>query len=246
MTGKSVSYQVGGKSFVGYFAAPKGKAKAGILIAHTWRGVDDLMKQKAHDLADLGYAAFAADVYGDGYVPITDEEATNCMLPLFIDRAELRKRIVGSYETLKHQEGVPHNNLGAIGFCFGGLTVIELLRSGVDIKGIVSFHGVLGFKLGDNQAVPAKAKPLKGAALILHGNDDPLVSDQDITDIKKEFTYAKIDWQFHIYGNTMHAFTNPAADAPESGLVFNAKANKRSWVSMNNFFAELFNQDHHR
>lgn len=241
MEEKQLSYQIDGKNYQGYIVTPsKVSAQSpAILIAHTYRGLDDLIKQRARELARKGYIAMAADLYGEGKVAATDDEAVSLMLPLFRDRTELQKRVTAAFHLLETQPHVKKDAICAIGFCFGGLTVIELLRSGVDVKGIVSFHGVLGYALGDNKATAAKPKKMQGAALILHGNDDPLVSEQDIRDLKKEFTEAGLDWQFHIYGHTVHAFTNPGANDTAHGLVYNKKANARSWIAMHNFFDEI-------
>lgn len=242
MSGAFVDYQLNGKTFKGYLATPidnptKPK-RAGILIAHTWRGLDDFIKDKAHELAKLGYVAMAADLFGDGKIAASDEEAASLILPLFTDRAVIQERIVAALNAFKDTQQVRHDAIGAIGFCFGGLCAIELLRSGAEIQGIVSFHGVLGDELAGHKAKRAKPSAMKGAALILHGNEDPLVSDQDISALKKEFTEAGIDWQFHIYGHTQHAFTNPNAHDAAKGLIYNEKAARRSWKAMKDFFEE--------
>lgn len=215
--------------------------RPGVIVVHAWKGQDDFAREKAEELARLGFVALAADIYGDGQTAESDEDATNLMMPLFKDRQLLRDRVIAAYEALKKHELVDKKNIGAIGFCFGGLTVIELLRSGTKVKGVVSFHGVLGNKIGDQIAstVPNSEK-ITGSLLILHGNDDPLVSDEDIRDIKKEFTDAKVDWQMISYGHAVHAFTNPKVKDPSTGLAFSQSANDRSWLAMKNFFNEIF------
>lgn len=215
--------------------------RPGILIAPAWRGLDNFAKSKAEELARLGFVAFAADIYGLGQTAETDERAGELMAPFFKDRQLLRERIHAAYEALKKQELVDKKKIGAIGFCFGGLTVIELLRSGDPVKGVVSFHGVLGYQLGGMtaQKIP-NATNIKGSLLILHGHDDPLVSDADIQNIQQEFTEAKVDWQMTVYGHTAHAFTNPELKNSSTGLVFNQIANDRSWIAMKNFFNEIF------
>lgn len=238
-----IDYSIGGVNCRGYLAqngAIKTKQPA-ILIAHAWQGQDDFARDKADSLAKMGYIAFAADLYGNGIYADSREEAAKLMMPLFLDRRLLQERIIAALETLKTIPQVDIENVGAIGFCFGGLTVLELLRSGAKIKGVVSFHGVLGDKMGDAQAktVPI-AEKIDGSALILHGHDDPLVSKTDIEKIQNELTLAHVDWQMHIYGRTKHAFTNPLADDDSMGLIFNNKASVRAWKSMENFFSELF------
>lgn len=213
--------------------------RSGILIAPAWRGLDDFAKGKARELARLGYTAFVADIYGNGKKAHNDEEAATLMTPLFLDRKLLQERIQGAYRALSQTPSC-NNNIGAIGFCFGGLTVIELLRSGTPVKGVVSFHGLLGNNFNNQPAntVPIASK-ISGSLLILHGNDDPLVSKEDIFALQNELTAAKIDWQMYIYGNTSHAFTNPQANDVTHGLVYNQKAAVRSWKSMQNFFKEI-------
>lgn len=217
--------------------------RPGVIVAHAWKGQDDFAKQKAEDLARLGYIGFAADLYGEGIVVKSNEEALSLMLPLFLDRQLLRARINAAFKTLQMHPMVDPNAIGAIGFCFGGLTVIELLRSGADVRGVVSFHGVLGNTMGEQKAQLAPdSEVISGSLLILHGNDDPLVSHKDIISIQQEFTKANVDWQMHIYGHCQHAFTNPEASDTKAGLVFNAKANDRSWQTMCNFFDEIFTE----
>lgn len=243
METKKIEYQCEGKQFVGYMACKKnGPAqRPGVLVAHAWRGQDDFARHKAEELAELGYIGFAADVYGDGISVNNNDAAAKLMMPLFVDRKILRQRIVAAYTTLCKQPGIDKTRVGAIGFCFGGLTVIELSRSGENLKGIVSFHGVLGDTMSGNKAkLQPTASTRRGAVLILHGHKDPLVSQNDIISIQRELTDAKVDWQMHIYGEAAHAFTNPDAHEIEEGLIYNAKAKNRSWQSMRNFFEEIF------
>jgi dienelactone hydrolase len=239
MNHKFIDYQCNGKNFKGYVSYPdtKQERSPAVLVAHAWRGQDDFARNKADELAKMGYIGFAADVYGDGISVNTDEEATALMKPLLKDRSELRQRIVVAYETLSKLPHVNSSKIGVIGFCFGGLTAIELLRSGVDLRGVVSFHGLFN----KDANLPNAAK-LKGSLLMLHGHDDPLVSAEDIAAIQKEMTEAAVDWQLHIYGHTSHAFTNPEVNDPVKGLLYNAKADRRSWQSMTNFFQEAFAQ----
>ncbi len=228
------------KGFLVYDPALAAKRPA-VMVAHAWRGQDEFARQKARQLAEMGYVAFAADVFGYRTTASTDERAHALITPLFLDRKILRERIVSAYETVKALDVVDATRVGAIGFCFGGLTVIELLRSGVDLRGVVSFHGILGDTMGDLKAktIPPATK-LKGAILLLHGYEDPLVSQQDIANLFKELTEVKVDWQMHIYGHTTHAFTNPEAADPKGTFMYSPKADKRSWQSMTNFFEEVF------
>lgn len=235
-------YFVDEKAYQGYIVYEKvdtGKKRPGVLVAHAWRGQDEFARDKAKALARLGYVGFAVDLYGDGNCAESDAEAAALMKPLFIERRELRKRIVGAYQALRNHPVIDENKIAAIGFCFGGLAVIELLRSGENLRGVVSFHGILGSHLGALRAELEPSEFPKGALLLLHGYKDPLVSSEDLTNIQKEFTDANVDWQLQIYGRASHAFTNPDANDEGSGLIYNAGAERRSLKSMENFLTEI-------
>ena len=246
MKNENTSYQIDGEKFKGYWAFPELEdltiqKRPAIIIAHAWMGQDQFARHKADALAELGYIGFAADVYGEGQTATNAERAQELMLPFFENRSLLQKRILGAYNYVRQHQAVDPLNIGGIGFCFGGLTIIELLRTGVNLKGVVSFHGVLGSKMGPCQAktVPI-AKDIKGSLLILHGHEDPLVSLQDILDLQQEFTDAKVDWQMNTYSHTFHAFTNPQEHEMENGLMFNPLSNERAWWAMIHFFSERF------
>jgi dienelactone hydrolase len=215
--------------------------RPGILVAHAWKGQDQFAIEKAQALAELGYVAMAIDLYGNGTTASTAEAALALMKPLFIDRHLLRQRIVAAYESLKAHPLVDSSRIGAIGFCFGGLVVVELLRSGVELRGVAAFHGLVGNQLGDIKAVEAPSAPkLHGAFLAFHGYEDPLLSPADIAAFQLELNRKEVDWQWHTYGHTTHAFTNPAENSPELGMAYNPRADKRSWLEMKNFFCEIF------
>lgn len=243
MQEESVTYNIGKtecKGYLAYDSSISGKRPA-VLVAHAWMGQDEFARAKARDLAKLGYMGFAADIYGGGVTVTTPKQAEMLMTPLFFDRQMLRDRVVAGYEALRKHPLADGDLMGAIGFCFGGLTAIELLRSGVQLRGVVTFHGILGNARGDLKArtVPI-AEKVTGALLMLHGNEDPLVSREDIERMQTEMTKAGVDWQMHIYGHAVHAFTNPAVSDYKGGLAFNEKASRRSWQSMRNFFEEVF------
>lgn len=226
------------------FAAYEDKIKARrpvVMVAHAWYGQDDFARNKAIELAKLGYLGFAIDMFGNGKNPSNNEEAGNLIAPFFKDRKKMQGRIGAALECIKKHPLADAQKIGAIGFCFGGLCVIELVRSGADVRGGVSFHGVLGYQMGEMKAkaIPI-AKNIHASLLILHGNDDPLVTQLDILHMQRELTDAKVDWQMHIYGHTSHAFTNPQANDPSMGLKYQPKAAKRSWQSMVDFFQEIF------
>lgn len=238
--GEKISYG----QFEGYAASSPSSSgtqkKPVVLVAHAWRGCDDFAKNKAEQLAELGYLGFAIDMYGKGIV-VTNEEAPSMMMPLFVDRAELRKRVLAALETIKKHPQADTTRIGAIGFCFGGLVVLELARSNVGVNGVVSFHGLLGDTCSGNKAKLEKTNgPLHTKILVQHGHLDPMVSQNDIANFEKEMDNAQADWQMIVYGQAMHAFTNPIAQSSDQGMLYNAIAEKRSWIAMKNFFQEIF------
>jgi dienelactone hydrolase len=139
-------------------------------------------------------------------------------------------------QTLRAQDPVDPDKIAAMGFCFGGLCVLDLARTGADLRGVVSFHGLLAAP-GNTAGSTVKAK-----ILVLHGHDDPMVPAEDIRLLQEELTKAGSDWQFHAYGNTMHAFTNPVANDPDFGTVYQPLADKRSWQAMRSFLEECFEE----
>ena len=205
-----------------------------VLISHPWSGRDTFVIDKAKKLAELGYFAFALDMYGQGKVGKSIEENSELMQPFMADRAMLQKRIHAALSAVKLFPWVDDTKIAAIGFCFGGLCVLDLARTGVDIKGVVSFHGLL------NPPENLNNVQIKAKVLVLHGNDDPLASAQAVPDLQQELTAAGADWQLHNYGNTVHAFTNPNANDVGRGMIYDATADKRSWQTMLNFFTEIF------
>ncbi len=205
-----------------------------VLINHTWAGRDNFVAEKAKKLAALGYVGFAVDMYGKGVLGSNPEQNMQLMQPFMTDRAMLQKRMQAALTAVKLMPWVDDSKIAAIGFCFGGLCSLDLARTGADIKGVVSFHGLLAAP-GNTEGNTVKAK-----ILALHGRDDPLVPLEQRLAFEQEMTEAGADWQLHTYGHTMHAFTNPLANAPESGMVYRPNADRRSWMAMQNFLAEIF------
>ncbi len=206
----------------------------GVLVAHTWAGRDEFACGKAIALAEMGYVGFALDLYGEARVGSGPEENAQLMQPFLEDRGLLQRRMGRALETLKAQEWVDSEKTAAIGFCFGGLCVLDLARTGADLRGVVSFHGLL--KPPEN----LRGREIRAKVLVLHGHDDPMVPVEDLLALEKELTEAGCDWQIHIYGSTVHAFTNPKANDPALGTVYRAEAARRAWRSMTAFFEEIF------
>ena len=208
--------------------------RPGILVSHAWGGRSDFEDGKADDLARLGYAAMALDLYGKGVRGNGPETNAALMQPFLDDRAMLQQRLLASLATLRAQDEVDAARVAAIGFCFGGLCVLDIARTGEDLAGVVSFHGLFGAP-GNTTGNSIKAR-----VLALHGWNDPMATPDTVDALAEELTSMGADWQLHAYGNTMHAFTNPAANDPGMGTVYDAAADRRSWLSMTNFLAELF------
>jgi dienelactone hydrolase len=205
-----------------------------VLINHTWAGRDDFVAEKAKKLAGLGYVGFAVDMYGKGVSGSSPEENAQLMQPFMDNRQMLQKRMHAALYALKLLPWVDDSKIAAMGFCFGGLCSLDLARTGADLKGVVSFHGLLGAP-GNTQGNAIKAK-----ILALHGHDDPMGPPEQVIAFEQEMTAAGADWQLHTFGNTMHAFTNPAANNPGFGTVYQPDADRRSWLLMKNFLAEIF------
>jgi dienelactone hydrolase len=203
-----------------------------VLVVHTWRGLDDFTKDKARELAKLGYIGFAVDMFGNGKTAPDDQEATLLITPFFQDRKLMRERAIAAFNTITQNPLVDKARVGAIGFCFGGTTVVELLGGGTPIKSAVAFHGAF------NQPISPIAKNVKGSLLILHGFEDPLSTPENMQRLQTELNQTEIDWELDIYGHASHAFTNPVANDKEKGLIYEPKANQRSWRAMKNHFEE--------
>jgi dienelactone hydrolase len=208
--------------------------RPGVLVSHAWGGRSAYEDGKADRLAELGYAALALDLYGKGIRGNGPDENAALMQPFLEDRAMLQRRLLISLETLRGQPEVDAASVAAIGFCFGGLCALDIARTGEDIAGVVSFHGQ--FAPGNTGGHTIRAR-----VLALHGWDDPMARPDSVLALADELSAMGADWQLHAYGNTMHAFTNPAANDPGMGTVYEATADRRSWQAMTNFLDELFN-----
>ncbi len=203
-----------------------------VVVMHAWGGCGALELSKAEALAEQGYVGVAADLYGNGKTGNNKDENAALMQPFLDDRAMLRDRLLNIIHFVRGLEGVDPERIAAIGFCFGGLCVLDMIRANAPVQGVVSFHGLL-----NNGDLPADGAS-KSRALVLHGYDDPMAKPDALIAFADEFTKLNIDWQIHAFGGTMHAFTNPQANDPDFGTVFSASANRRSWELANSFLEE--------
>ncbi len=235
---EAVTYKEGqaeAHSFIVYDDSVSGK-RPGVLVVPEWWGLNDYPRMRAKMLAQLGYVAMAVDIYGDGKVTADPKQAGAWADALEAgDRAELRTRIATALAKLKSDPRVDPSKTAAIGYCFGGSTVLELARSGAEVKGVVSFHGHY------DTADPAKPGEVKARILACHGADDPFTSAAQIQAFEDEMRKARADWQFNVYGGAKHSFTNPDAGKYHvAALAYNKEADHRSWQAMKDFFREIF------
>lgn len=235
MKERLVQYEHGGVMLEGLLAVGDATSgsRPGVLIAHAWGGRGDYEEATARRLAELGYAGFAIDMYGKGVRGSNREENAGLIRPFLQDRELLQARINSAVSILREQDEVDSTRIAALGYCFGGLCVLDLARSGADVRGVVSLHGL--FTPPD----PLPGKPIRAKVLALHGNDDPMAPVAAVNALEQELTAAGVDWQIHIYGGTMHAFTNPGANDPDFGTVYSAVADRRSWAATTAFLAEI-------
>ncbi|CAM4114075.1 dienelactone hydrolase family protein [Flavobacterium antarcticum] len=232
-----VSYSDGNQKLNGFGIQPKVSStnKPGILILPAWKGIDSHSKDVAQQLSDLNYTAFIADIYGEGNYPTNTQEAGKQAGYYKTNFLEYQKRISLALAQLI-KLGANPDNIVVIGYCFGGTGVLEAARSNMNFKGVVSFHG------GLEKDVTRFITPINTKVLVLHGADDPYVSQQSIIDFQNEMRNAKADWQMIYYANAVHAFTEIGAGTDNSkGAAYNEKADKRSWEHMKLFLNAVLN-----
>lgn len=233
--GEEVTYTLDGASFKGYVAynaKQKGKRPA-IVVIPEWWGATEYSKMRARKLAELGYIAIAVDMYGDGKIAANPTEAMALAGPFYKDPEMGKRRIEAAINKLKKYPQTDGDNLGAIGYCFGGSMVLNAAKMGMDLKSVVSFHGGLA-------TVPATEGSTKASILVCHGEADKFISADDIKNFKSNLDSLKVPYTFIVYPGATHAFTNPMST--ETGkkfnmpIEYNAAADKKSWNDMKAFF----------
>ena len=222
------------EGFIAYDPALKGP-RPGVVLVHDWMGVGEYVQMRARQVAEMGYVAFVADIYGQGVRPVNVQEASKQAGIYRGDRPLLRARAQAALDQLTANKRVDAQRVAAIGYCFGGGTVLELARSGAQVRGVISYHGNL------DTPNPDDAKQIKGKVLVLHGADDPYVPGPAVEAFQKEMRDAHVDWEFTAYGGAVHAFSQKGAgDDPSKGAAYNASADARSFDRMKAFFTETF------
>ena len=232
---KSVQYNDGTQVLSGFAIQPtkKNQQKPGVLILPAWMGIDKLSKDTADKLANMGYYAFVADIYGEGNYPKDFNEAGQKAGFYKKNYRDYQKRIALALEQLIRSGANPNNSV-VMGYCFGGTGVLEAARGHLNVKGVASFHGGLG------KDVTREPEPINAKVLVCHGADDPYESKEEITAFQQEMRDTKADWQMIYYANAVHSFTNPESGNDNSkGAAYNEKAAKRSWEHFKIFLNEV-------
>lgn len=242
MLRENFTYQCQDTNCTGYFAseATTQSKRPLVLILPTWYGVNDFSRDWAHDMAKQGYAAIVCDIYGNGACAKSDAEAAELMAPYYMDRALLRKRLQAAYNAGISRSEVDPKQVGVMGFCFGGLAAIELLRSGANLQATICVHAVISDEHNGKSVAIPHGGGLYGSLLILTGAKDPLAPRTGLEAVQKEMTDANVDWQTHIFGNAAHSFTNKDASNLQAGMYYEALSAKRSSLLINQFFKERF------
>jgi dienelactone hydrolase len=233
---ETVNYKDGKTALQGYLAyddSIKGPRPA-VLVVHEWKGFGDYVKMRAEQLAALGYTAFALDMYGKGVYAKNHEEAGKLSGVYRSDRQLMRSRATAGLNVLLKRPETDPKRVAAIGYCFGGTTVLELARGGADLAGVASFHGSL------ETPHPEQTASIKSKVLILQGAEDKFTV-AGLQAFQDEMRRANADWQMNVYGGAVHSFTvKEAGDDPSKGMAYDEKADKRSWQALQDFLTEIF------
>jgi dienelactone hydrolase len=237
---ETVSYTSQGVVMKGYLVYDDSitSKRPAVLVVHEWWGLNDYARKRARMLAELGYTALAVDMYGEGKQAQHPGDAQKFASEVMKNMPTAKARFMAAYDLLKQQPTVDPGRIAAVGYCFGGGVVLQMAREGLDLKGVVSFHGSLA------TAAPAKPGVVKAKILVLHGADDKFTTPEQIEQFKQEMKTAGVDFQLLIYPGAKHAFTNPEADVSakkfDLPIGYNAQADKQSWAEMQKFLNVIF------
>lgn len=235
MQSELISYVDQGISLEGFAAYPsKEKNHPTVILCHAWSGRDAYICEKAQLMAQWGYVGFALDMYGKGILGNSREQSKALKQPFLEDRQFLQKRLLKALETVYSLPYVDVDRIAVLGFGFGGLCALDFARSGAHLKGVISVYGHF-----EPPPFPV-IQPIKAKVLVLHGYEDRFAPPQDILTFGQEMQNLGVDWQAHLYGNSQHAFTNPAANDPAFGTVYNPITAQRAWDAIQNFLKNIF------
>ena len=231
---RTIEYTVDGEVFEGLLATGGSTAGPAVMICHAWGGRKEHEEDTAKRLAELGYTAFAADVYGKDVRGHSIDENQALMTPLVEDRDALQRRLRGALAALTEQPEADAQKIAVTGYCFGGLCALDMARTNAPVVGASAFHAVIGKpgKTGEDD--------IKPKIVCFQGFDDPMADHEALINFGNEMTSRNADWQLHVFGGVSHAFTNPDASNDELGLKYNKQASERSWKMFTDFLSELF------
>lgn len=238
--GEPVEYSAGNDLLKGYLVYDNSMAdkRPGVLVVHEWWGHNEYARKRATMLAELGYTALAVDMYGDGKQADHPDDAGKFAGEVMQNMDVGQARFMAAMELLKQHETTDPDRVAAIGYCFGGGVVLQMARDGLELNGVVSFHGSL------STSKPASPGAIKAKILVCHGVEDQFISQDQINNFKAEMQKAKADFKFIAYPGATHSFTNPDADTFGKKfslpLAYNAEVDQKSWADMQKFFKEIF------
>ena len=236
---ESITYEGDSTTMNGYIVYDENNKdkRPAVLVVHEWWGLNDYPKRRARELAALGYVAMAVDIYGNGKTADNPDSAMKYSMPFYVDPQKAKRRMDAAIAKIKTYGQVDASKIGAIGYCFGGGVLLNNVRLGDELKGVVSFHGGLN-------GTPVNKDLLKSAILVCHGGADPFVPQKDVDQFKKQMDSIGAPYTFKVYEGCTHAFTNPDATAMgekfKLPIAYNAAGDSASWKDMKVFFEELF------
>jgi dienelactone hydrolase len=244
--GEAVEYNADGVTLKGYLAYDDAKKeqRPAVLVVHEWWGHNAYARKRADMLAEMGYTALAVDMYGDGKTADHPKDAGAFAGEVLKNKELAKKRFLAAMDLLKQNSTVQKESLAAIGYCFGGATVLNMARMGLDLKGVASFHGMLSTK------EPAKAGEIKAKIMVFNGEADAMIPEEQVEAFKSEMKAAKADFEYVGYPNVQHSFTNPDADGVAQKfslpLAYDKEADQDSWKKLDNFLKHIFNSSPER
>lgn len=241
IVGKEVSYTLDTLTMKGYMVYDENAAekRPGILVVHEWWGHNEYARERATMLAEMGYVAFAIDMYGDGKLAEHPTDAGKFMSQVFATTGAPKGRFEAALTTLKENDKVAADKIGAIGYCFGGSIVLSMANAGLDLDAVAAFHA------GLNLAYWPEVEAVKAKVLVCNGADDPFIKEPGIANFKSKMDSAGADYKYISYDGAVHSFTSKYADGinekfPQMPVAYHAEADSASWEEMKRLFAEAF------